>query len=209
MQIFWVVLQMWESPTKWKTLTSCDYEHPPPPRAPGSSGLILLTPLTPLSLTWPLKMLCQNTSGSSRLLHTRATFSPCMPVCMLNCSVLWLFATPRTVAHQSPLPMEFSRQKYWSGLPVLPPGDLPSPGIKPESLVSPALLGIFFYQWAIWVRHGLAIKFSLLQLQGFSSFSLTVGCACELLLTVRSSDLVILFIGNLPTEGSRDVCSDL
>ena len=26
--------------------------------------------------------------------------------------------TPWTVAHQAPLPMEFSRQKYWSGLPV-------------------------------------------------------------------------------------------
>ena len=29
--------------------------------------------------------------------------------------------------------MEFSRQEYWSGLPFLPPGDLPDPGIKPGS----------------------------------------------------------------------------
>ena len=29
--------------------------------------------------------------------------------------------------------MEFSRQEYWSGLPCLPPGDLPNPGIKPRS----------------------------------------------------------------------------
>ena len=27
------------------------------------------------------------------------------------------FVTPWTVAHQAPLSMEFSRQKYWSGLP--------------------------------------------------------------------------------------------
>ena len=27
----------------------------------------------------------------------------------------------------------FSRQKYWSGLPSPSPGDLPNPGIKPES----------------------------------------------------------------------------
>ena len=27
--------------------------------------------------------------------------------------------------------MGFSRQKYWSGLPCPPPGDLPNPGIKP------------------------------------------------------------------------------
>ena len=30
--------------------------------------------------------------------------------------------------------MGFSRQEYWSGLPWPLPGDLPHPGIKPESL---------------------------------------------------------------------------
>jgi len=29
--------------------------------------------------------------------------------------------------------MGFSRQRYWSGLPFLSPGDLPDPGIKPRS----------------------------------------------------------------------------
>ena len=29
--------------------------------------------------------------------------------------------------------MEFSRKKYWSGLPFHSPGDLPNPGIKPQS----------------------------------------------------------------------------
>ena len=42
-----------------------------------------------------------------------------------------LFATLHTVTHQAPLFMGFSRQKYWSGLPWPPPGDLPNPGIKP------------------------------------------------------------------------------
>ena len=41
-----------------------------------------------------------------------------------------------TVAHQAPLSMGFSRQKYWSGLPCSPPGDLPDPGIEPASLMS-------------------------------------------------------------------------
>ena len=36
-------------------------------------------------------------------------------------------------------PMVFSRQEYWSGLTFVPPGDLPDPGIKPKSPVSPAL----------------------------------------------------------------------
>ena len=42
------------------------------------------------------------------------------------------------VAHQSPLPMGFSGQEYWSGLPCPPPGALPHPGIKPESPEAPA-----------------------------------------------------------------------
>ena len=32
-----------------------------------------------------------------------------------------LFTTPRTVVHQPPLSMGFSRQEYWSGLPFPPP----------------------------------------------------------------------------------------
>ena len=35
------------------------------------------------------------------------------------------------------------RQEYWSGLPFPTAGDLPDPGIKPMSPVSPALTGRF------------------------------------------------------------------
>ena len=48
---------------------------------------------------------------------------------------------PWTVACQTPLPMGFPRQEYWNGLPFLPPGDFPDPGIEPAS---PALVGRFF-----------------------------------------------------------------
>ena len=58
---------------------------------------------------------------------------------MLSC--VWLFVNPWTVAHQTPLFMEFFKQEHWKGLPFPPPGDLPDPGIK---LVSPALAGSFF-----------------------------------------------------------------
>ena len=61
-----------------------------------------------------------------------------------------LFVTLWTVAHQAPLTMGFSRQEYWSGLPCPPPGDLPDPGIKPESLMTPALTGRFFTTSATW-----------------------------------------------------------
>ena len=48
-------------------------------------------------------------------------------------SLIRLFVTPWTVAHQDPLSMGFSRQVYWSGLLFPSPGDLPDPGIEPRS----------------------------------------------------------------------------
>ena len=47
-----------------------------------------------------------------------------------------LLATPWTVACQAPPSMGFSRQEYWSELPLPSPEDLPDPVIEP---VSPAL----------------------------------------------------------------------
>ena len=49
------------------------------------------------------------------------------------------FVTLWTVACQAPLPMGFSRQEYWNGLPCPPPGALPDPGIEPVAPVAPAL----------------------------------------------------------------------
>ena len=45
-----------------------------------------------------------------------------------------LYVTPRIAGRQAPLSVGFSRQEYWSGVPFLPPGDLPNAGIKPTSL---------------------------------------------------------------------------
>ena len=45
---------------------------------------------------------------------------------------------------QVPLFVGFPHQEYWSGLIFSPPGNLPEPGIKPESPVSLALAGRFF-----------------------------------------------------------------
>ena len=42
-------------------------------------------------------------------------------------SRVWLFATPQTAAYQAPPPMGFSKQEYWSGVP------LPSPEVRLES----------------------------------------------------------------------------
>ena len=51
------------------------------------------------------------------------------------------FVTRWTVARQAPLSMGFPRQEYWNGLPFPSPGDLPGPGIEPES---PAMAHGFF-----------------------------------------------------------------
>ena len=67
----------------------------------------------------------------SPLLHCDLVAKLCLILCdPMNCT-----------AHQAPLSLRFSRQEYWSGLPLPSPGDLADPGIKPESLVSPALTG--------------------------------------------------------------------
>ena len=72
-------------------------------------------------------------------------------VCMLShFSHVWLFTTSGTVAHQAPLSVGFFRQEYWSGLPCPPPGYLPNPGMKPVSLMSPALAGRFFTTSTTW-----------------------------------------------------------
>ena len=56
-----------------------------------------------------------------------------MYVHVQSVSCVRLFVTPWTLAPQAPLSMGFPRQEYWSGLPIPSPGDLPDPGIKPES----------------------------------------------------------------------------
>ena len=60
----------------------------------------------------------------------------CLCFCVRTCLVLShirLFVTVWTVARQAPLSMAFPKQEYWSGLQFPPPGDLPDPGIEPES----------------------------------------------------------------------------
>ena len=64
--------------------------------------------------------------------------SPSTSACVLSrFSLVRLFATLWTVAHQAPLSMGFSRQEYWSGLPCSPLGDLPEPRIKHTPCMSP------------------------------------------------------------------------
>ena len=56
--------------------------------------------------------------------------------CVLSCfNHVRLYATQWIVACQASLSMGFSRQEYWSELPLPSPVDLSNPGIKPRSPV--------------------------------------------------------------------------
>ena len=65
-------------------------------------------------------------------------------LCAYVLSQIRLCAILQTVAHQTPLSLEFSRQEYWSAMPFPTPEDPPDPGIEPRSPVSLALAGGFF-----------------------------------------------------------------
>ena len=76
------------------------------------------SPLTP-SLTNTVSHVSKNRNNATLDLQNACSHS--------------VVSDPATVAHQAPLSMGFPRQECWSGLPCPPPGDLPDPGIKPES----------------------------------------------------------------------------
>ena len=99
-------------------------------------------------------------------IQNKVTYSSTIIVVVL--SHVQLFVTSVTVAHQALQPMEFSRQKSWSGFPFPTPGDLPYPRIKPKSLVSSA--GRFFTPSTIWE----ALKENACMLSCFSCVQLCV-----------------------------------
>ena len=61
-------------------------------------------------------------------------------------SLVKLFVTLWTIAHQAPLSMGLSRQEYWSGVPF------PSPGMSPlRNQTSISCIGRkILYNWATW-----------------------------------------------------------
>ena len=74
-------------------------------------------------------------------------------------SCVQVFVTLWTVDLQAPPSRGFSRQEYRSGLLCCPPGNLPDPGIKPISLMCPALAGGLLTTSSTWeaqlIAHGI------------------------------------------------------
>ena len=102
----------------------------------------------------------------------------CMPSCFSHDQ---LFATPWTIAPQAPLSVGFSRREYWSGLPSPPSGDLPTPGIKPVSLMSPALAGRFCITSATGEAHHVPSKNIHIE----TLFFLTLKNKCSMIVELR------------------------
>ena len=72
-------------------------------------------------------------------------------MCMHACSIASVMSNSlRPHGHQAPSSIGFTREGYWSESPCPPPGDLPDPGIKPTSLMLPAMAGGFFIIRVTW-----------------------------------------------------------
>ena len=89
---------------------------------------------------------------------------------MLSCFIcVWLFVIPRTIACHAHLSMGFSQQKYWSGLPCLPPLYFPTQDSKPCLLNflhhkwilycwAITLVSTFFSQWLIYIHWAVLVS---------------------------------------------------
>ena len=79
-------------------------------------------------------------SSESQLMHegglAQLSVLPLLLLLLSRFSHVQLCVTAWTVARQAPLSMRFSRKECWSGLPFLPLGDHPHPGIKTMSRTS-------------------------------------------------------------------------
>ena len=97
-------------------------------------ALLCPLPYSKVELTFPLSM-----HSIGKQTQSIINFKGHHYFVVRSLSHVRLFVTPWTVAHQSPLSIEFSRQGYWSGLPCPFPGDRPNPGIKLASPMAPTL----------------------------------------------------------------------
>ena len=85
----------------------------------------------------------QQETGIMRTPSSLSTLMGMKPFVCLRAQPCLAICDPHGWAHQATLSIRFPRQEYWSALPFPCPGDLPNPGIRPPSSVSPALAGGF------------------------------------------------------------------
>ena len=142
MQRTWVQSLVWKIPHVVKQLSPCTTTESKSPRTMLNerscrSERMHLNKRVASTHHKQRKPACSDKTQHSR--KYSKIFNECMVyihTCVHTCSVamsdsLW----------QAPLFMGFPTQKYRSGLPFPPPGDLPNPGIEPACPASSALAG--------------------------------------------------------------------
>ena len=112
--------------------------------------------------------------------------------------------------YQAFLSMGFSKQEYWGGLPCLPPGYLADPGIKPVSLMSPTLTGMFFTtsstQEALTNKSVSQFSHSVMP---YSATPWTAAHQAALCVTIPGSLLKLMFIGSVMPSNHLILCCPL
>ena len=91
--------------------------------------------------------------------------------------------------------MGFSRQEYWSGLPLPTPGDISDPGIETASPQSPALAGGFFTAGATW-EPPVALEGDLKALGLFNGWAISVLSCLFSFLAAFLTSLITFILGN-------------
>ena len=85
--------------------------------------------------------------GSKKIEETKISKEESVCVCIQSVSAV---SDSDGIALQAPLSLGLPRREDSSWLPCPFPGDLPDPGIKPVSFMSPALAGGFFTTSTTW-----------------------------------------------------------
>jgi len=115
-----------------------------------------------LSLSWwecklihPLMSMCLCSSAAERDDSIKNAYLTVLLLLLLlsRFSRVWLCATPETAAHQAPPSLGFSRQEYWSGLPL--------PSAHSVAMSTQRLHYVYMYRELSTVQRGALLLVSL------------------------------------------------
>ena len=147
------------------------------------------------------------TTASTTLFQVKEQTQKTTCMCVSHSSHVQLFATPWTIAHQSPLSVEFSRQEYWSGLPF--PSPRQSSQFRDWTQVS-CIAGRFFTIFTREASNIHIIWFSIQFSHSVVSNSLRPhGCQASLSLTNSWSLLKLMPIESVMPSNHLILCHPL
>ena len=120
----------WADPLEEELTISADRQHPSP------NLWVNESPDDPLPWSFPLVV--------TVITKQRQVILLLLLLLLSRFSRVQFLATPWTVAYQAPPSMEFSRQEYWSELPLPSPGHSPTPCPNMWSTVIMSMMNDFY-----------------------------------------------------------------